>query len=206
MRQKRKTYRMWLLLGLIPVILVLFCFYHTVRPMVRELARSVVANQASCIIHEAVDEQLQTGDIDYNSMVLLEKDTHGDVTALKTNFSEINRLKAQILSVVDKRLLDLDVNEIGLPLGSIILPEFFSGTGVKLPVRVLSVSSSDAKFHNAFYEAGINQTSHQIIMDVSMTVTVLTPVGTEPVEVSSQVLVAETVIVGRVPSSYVDLK
>ncbi len=172
----------------------------------RELASAIVANHASCIIDEAVDEQLRTGDVDYSSMVLLEKDTYGNITALKTNISEINRLKTQILTVVDTRLLNLDVEEIGLPLGSIILPELFSGTGPKLPVRIMSVGFSDATFHNAFYEAGINQTSHQIIMDVTIDVNILTPVGAEPVKVTSQVMVAETVIVGSVPSSYVNLK
>lgn len=206
MGRRQKTYRLWLPVVLIPLVLIVICFYDTVRPLVRELASAIVANHASCIIDEAVDEQLRTGDVDYSSMVLLEKDTHGNITALKTNISEINRLKTQILTVVDTRLLNLDVEEIGLPLGSIILPELFSGTGPKLPVRIMSVGSSDATFHNAFYEAGINQTSHQIIMDVTIDVNILTPVGAEPVKVTSQVMVAETVIVGSVPSSYVNLK
>ncbi len=206
MGRRQKTYRLWMLVVLIPLVLIVICFYHTIRPLVRELASAIVANHASCIIDEAVDEQLRTGDVDYSSMVLLEKDTRGNITALKTNISEINRLKTQILTVVDTRLLNLDVEEIGLPLGSIILPELFSGTGPKLPVRIMSVGSSDATFHNAFYEAGINQTSHQIIMDVTIDVNILTPVGAEPVKVTSQVMVAETVIVGSVPSSYVNLK
>lgn len=206
MGQKRKTYRIWLLLSLVLLVLIWIWIYHTVKPLVRELAEAVVVNQASCVIHDAVDEQLRMGEIDYSSMVLLEKDIHGNITALKTNISEINRLKTQILNTVDTRLLGLDFEKIGLPLGNIILPELFSGTGPKLPVRILSVSSSDATFHNAFYEAGINQTSYQMMMDVTITVNILTPVGTEPVEVQSQVMVAETVVVGRVPSSYVDLK
>ena len=102
-------------------------------------------------------------------------------------------------------LLDLDINEIGLPLGSLILPELFSGTGPKLPIKVLSISSSDADFRNDFSAAGINQTSHRIMMDVTITMTVLTPVGTESVTVTSGVVVAETVIVGHVPDSYVNV-
>lgn len=68
------------------------------------------------------------------------------------------------------------------------------------------MSSSDAEFHNAFSEAGINQTSHRIEMEVTITMLILTPVGTEDVTASSTVVVAETVIVGTVPGSYVDVR
>lgn len=178
----------------------------TVGPLVQELAKAIVSNKASSIINEAVEAQLRSDDIDYDSIIYLEKDYNGAVTALKTNINEINRLKTEILSVIDTMLLELDVNEVGLPLGSLILPEFFSGTGPTLPVKVLSVSTSDADFHNEFAEAGINQTSHRIYMEVQITMTILTPVGTKAVTASSTVVVAETVIVGTVPGSYVDVK
>jgi len=174
-----------------------------VAPLVEELAKARVSNRASYIINEAIEAQLLSEEIDYENIVFLEKDTAGSITALKTNINEINRLKTQILGVVDTMLLDLDINEVGLPLGSLILPELFSGSGPKLPVKVMSISASDADFRNEFSEAGINQTSHRIMMDVHITMTILTPVGTESVTATSAVVVAETVIVGNVPNSYV---
>ena len=206
MRWRRRTRRRFLAVVLVVLAVALFLFLRIgVSPMVRELAKARVANRASYIINEAIDEQLENGEIDYDNIVFLEKDVNGSITALKTNIAEINRLKTQILSVVDTMLLDLDVNEIGLPLGSLVLPELFSGSGPKLPVKVMSISSSDAAFRNVFSEAGINQTSHQIMMDVQITMTILTPVGTEAVEAISAVVVAETVIVGAVPQSYVNV-
>ena len=193
------------------IILTLMCagllyIQLAVAPLIVELAKARVDNRASYIINEAIETQMQSDDIDYENIVVLEKDINGNITALKTNINEVNRLKTQILSVIDDLLLDLDVNEIGIPLGSLILPELFSGSGPKLPVKVMAVSASDAKFHNAFSEAGINQTAHRIMMDVVITMTVLTPIGTESVTVTSAVVIAETVIVGNVPDSYVNVK
>ncbi len=206
MRWKRRTRRRFLLVWLLLVTAALLLFLRlSVAPVVQELAKARVANRASYVINEAIEEQLENGQIDYDNIVFLEKDVNGNITALKTNIAEINRLKTQILSVVDTMLLDLDINEVGLPLGSLILPEIFSGTGPKLPVKVMSISSSDADFRNIFAEAGINQTSHQIMMDVYITMTILTPVGAESVEATSAVVVAETVIVGNVPQSYVNV-
>lgn len=175
------------------------------RPLVRELATAKVENRAQNVINEAVEALLDSGRVNYERIVLLEKDVNGTITALKTNIAEVNRLKTQILSIVDSILLDLDVSEIGLPLGSVIVPTFFSGSGPVLPVRVLAISNSDAEYRNVFSEAGINQTAHQIMMDVIVDMTILTPAGTENVRVVSSVVVAETVIVGHVPQSYVNV-
>lgn len=205
MRIRRRRIRLLAAVLLLLAASFLLFLRLSVGPLVQELAKAKVANKASNIINEAVEEQLRSDNIDYDSIVFLEKDRNGAVTALKTNINEINRLKTEILAVIDTMLLDLDVNEVGLPLGSLILPEFFSGTGPMLPVKVLSISTSDADFHNEFAEAGINQTSHRIYMEVIITMTILTPVGTETVTASSMVVVAETVIVGMVPGSYVEV-
>lgn len=207
MNRNRRTLRKVLLIGAVVIFVLLVGYFRfTVGPLIGELAKARVENRASNIINEAIEAQLRSDDVDYENIVCLEKDVHGDITALKTNINEINRLKTQILSVIDVILLDLDVNEIGLPLGSLILPEFFSGSGPKLPIKVLSISSSDADFRNEFSSAGINQTSHRIMMDVTITMTVLTPAGTESVTVTSGMVIAETVIVGHVPDSYVNVK
>lgn len=189
------------------VLLVALIAFLTVRarPLIRELATARVENQAQNVINDAVERLLEQGDIQYDRIVLLEKDVEGNVTALKTNIAEVNRLKTKTLAAVDSMVLELSADEVGLPLGSLVFPTFFSGSGPKLPVRILSISNSDADFRNVFSEAGINQTAHQIMMEVQLYMTVLTPVGTENVCVSSSVVVAETVIVGRVPQSYVNV-
>ena len=174
-------------------------------PIIREIATTRVSNESSFAINRAIVRQIEDNDIDYDRMILLEKNDQGGISAIKTNMAEVNRLKTEILSMVDEEVLELSVNEIGIPLGSVILPEFFSGKGPTLPVRVLSVSTSDASFESLFSQAGINQTRHQIMLTVSATMTVLTPLGTQNVTAESQMIVAETVIVGSVPNTYMQV-
>ncbi len=207
MRWRRRRRIGWIWILLLAVAAALFVYLQfVVAPLIVELAKARVDNRASNIINEAIETQMQSDDIDYDHIIYLEKDKNGSTTALKTNINEINRLKTQILSIIDTMLLEMDINEIGIPIGSLILPELFSGSGPKLPVKVMSVSASDADFYNEFAEAGINQTSHRMMMDVHITMTILTPIGTESITVSSAVVVAETVIVGSVPGSYVNVK
>lgn len=174
-------------------------------PLAEDLAVTRVTNRTAQLINSAIDAQIREGAIDYSNMILLEKDETGNVTALKTNISEINALKTQILEVVNREIMQLDVEEIGVPLGNLVMPELFSGRGPYLPVRILSVRSSEATFSNQFSQAGINQTLHQIVMNVTIEMTIVTPAGTRQVDTSAQVVVAETVIVGNVPNSYLSL-
>jgi hypothetical protein len=99
-------------------------------------------------------------------------------------------------------LTGLSTEELSIPVGSVIFPEFFSGKGPFVPVRVIAVRSSDAVFRNEFEQAGINQTLHRITIDIHVRVTVLTWSGTLEIPVDSAVLAAETVIVGTVPTTY----
>ncbi len=203
---RRKRHGGWIIAVCFLTISVLVIYLNTkISPVIRELAKASVSNKASSIINDAIEKQLEEGQIDYDRMIFLEKDINGNITALKTNIGEINRLKTQTLDVVDRMLLDLDISQIGIPIGNLIVPELFSGTGPMVPVRIVSVSTSEADFRNVFMEAGINQTAHQIMLDITIVMTVLTPAGTQIVDASSSVVVAETVIVGHVPGSYVDL-
>ena len=82
------------------------------------------------------------------------------------------------------------------------MPEFLSGRGPDIPVEIMSIRNSDASFRSAFTEAGINQTLHQLIMQVSVDVTILVLGKAESFTINSQVVIAETVIVGDVPDTF----
>ena len=116
--------------------------------------------------------------------------------------SEINRLKTAILNMINDEILAMDTSSLGVPLGSLFLPEFFSGKGPSIAVEIISIRNSDASFGSDFREAGINQTMHQLSMEVLVDVSVLVLGETESFAVASQVVVAETIIVGDVPDTY----
>jgi sporulation protein YunB len=115
--------------------------------------------------------------------------------------SEVNRLKTSILNIINGEILQMETSDIGIPLGSLFLPEFFSGKGPAFPVSILSIRNSEASFHSDFEEAGINQTLHKLNMHISVDVAVLVLGETNYFTIDSQVVVAETIIVGQVPET-----
>ena len=191
---------------LLILIVIFFAIYVLFRYQYNDeicgLAETQVRNTTSDLINDAIDKQIEKDNIQYDRIVYFEKDLEGRITALKTNMSEINRLKTDILNLINDEILALDTSNLGIPLGSLLVPEFFSGRGPEIPVHILSIRNSDASFSNNFTQAGINQTLHQLNMLVQVDVAVLVLGRTNYFTVESQVVVAETIIVGRVPDTY----
>ena len=201
---KRTFYRFLILVTVVFAAgcVMFFLFRSKYRTVIRDLAQTQVKNTTSDLTNDAIAKQIAEGTIAYDRIVFFEKDLDGRITALKTNMSEVNRLKTEILNIINDEILELDTSDIGIPLGSLFLPELLSGRGPAIPVRILSIRNSDANFVSHFSQAGINQTLHQVTMDVSIDVAVLVLGETSGFTVTSEVVVAETVIVGQVPTTY----
>lgn len=196
----RRLFR-WLLFFLLLMIALFLFFRHRYNSAISVLAQTQVKNATSDLINDAIDKQIETGNIQYDRMVYFEKDLNGRITALKTNMSEVNRLKTDILNIINDEILALDTSDLGVPIGNLFLPEFLSGRGPAIPVHILSIRNSEASFDSDFTQAGINQTLHQINMHVSVDVAVLVLGQTDHFTISSQVVIAETIIVGQVPDT-----
>ena len=190
-----------LLLTVLLLVLVLTATAR-MRPLLESLATTRVSNTVNRIISEAVNEAIQNGDISYEQLISLEKDNEGKVTAVHSNMAAFNRLQAQILDIILAKIDQVSARELSIPIGTLTGSALLAGRGPRISVRMESVGSSAARFTNKFDSAGINQTKHQIILAVDVSVAILLPGYTTSTQVSTAVTVAETIIVGAVPETY----
>lgn len=193
-----------MILAVLGAAVAFLVFRSRFRDVIQELAQTQVKNTTSDLTNDAIAKQIADGVIQYDRIVYFEKDLDGRITALKTNIGEINRLKTDILNIINDEILALDTSDIGVPLGSVFLPELFSGKGITIPIRILAIRNSDASFSSSFTQAGINQTLHQLTMEVCVDVTVLVLGQTSSFNVKSEVVIAQTIIVGEVPSTFLN--
>ena len=202
MRRLLRRFAGFLFVLIIVSIVVLTVFRIKYHDTIRSLAETQLKNTTSDLINDAIDAQIDSGNIQYDRIVYFEKDLNGKITALKTNMSEVNRLKTSILNIINDEILAMDTTDLGIPVGSLILPEIISGRGPQIPIQIMSISNSDAGFESYFTEAGINQTLQKLTMEISVDVSILVLGRTESFTVTSQVVVAETIIVGQVPDTF----
>lgn len=194
---------------IIPLLLIISgCTIIIIRvtPMVTEMAIADATDIMRDAANAAIVEIMASGEYDYSELVTLEKGENGNIAALITNMKKINVLQTEVASKVLDNIEALDDIVVNIPLGNITGIAVLSGRGPIIKVKLLAISSVNTSFSNAFTSAGINQTRHQILMNVDIDVGIILPAGTSSETVSIEVVVAETVIVGEVPKTYTDFK
>ena len=172
------------------------------KPVLTSLATARVSNTVNGIVTAAVNETIYSGGVDYDQLISFEKDNEGKITAVKSNMAEFNRLQTAVADDVLARLSQVSASELAVPLGTLTGSPLLAGRGPKLTVKMETIGTATAKFRDKFTAAGINQTKHQILLDVDVRVSILLPGITTYTKVSNEISVAETVIVGGVPQTY----
>lgn len=201
--KKRNKYILFLVLLIIIVFAVIFIF-ASIRPMIIELAAAETSDVVTLTVNETIADKLASGSIHYSDLVSFEKDDNGKITALMTDMANTNALQAEITNEIILRLADKNETVIAIPIGNFFNSTILSGKGPDIHVNIVSVTNVDAAFENKFSSAGINQTRHQIMLNISIELTILVPGDSASVIVPVEMCVAETIIVGDVPGSYAD--
>ena len=198
----RQRAGVWLsLLALALLAAALSLLWH-LKPVMTSMAMARVSNMVNRIVSAAVNEAVERGEIDYGNFVIFDKDDTGHITALRSNVAEVNRMQGRIADEILLRLSEVSTSELEIPLGTLTGSALLAGRGPSLYVRMQAVGSANAVFRNQFTAAGINQTRHQIFLDVDVYMSILLPGMKTSTKVSNEIAVAETVIVGGVPDTY----
>lgn len=172
------------------------------RPFVRNTAVVQAQNYAASVAGAAVPDILNDIGADYSSLVEITRDSGGNIVSVQTDAMRINRIKSGINSAVAASLSNLDGKELGVPLGSLTGLALLNGRGPKLNVIISLTGSAQTHFVNEFSDAGVNQTRHQIFLKTTVTLLIVFPTSTVTTAYTMNMLVAETIIVGKVPLVY----
>ena len=188
------------------ILLAVLISYGTLSTVIVDLAVSEAYDNITFTVNEVLAEEVMAETIDYNDMVSLMTDKNGNITALVTNMANVNYLQAKITNAIVKKFAESDVTRVDIPLGSLFGNAFLSGHGPRISANILSVTNVNTTFRNEFSDAGINQTRHRIMMDVDVTLGILLAGYQNRWDtVTTEITVAETVIVGSVPNTYANL-
>ena len=199
-RHSRRRRLPGLVLMLLGLGLMCLTLVRNMDPLVRDMAVAGAKNAAAAAMQKAVAARMTGGQ--WSDLVQLVKDGEGQITAAVTDVGRVNELQAALSGDVIAALTAPNTADLGVPLGNLLPSPFFSGLGPKVPIRILSVSEVEVKLMSRFTSAGINQTLHRLLLTLSARVRVLIPTGTVTAIVYADVTAAETLIVGRVPDSY----
>ena len=202
---RRQSVGILLLLALAGALLFLATAGLFLQDLSTQIAVSDASDAVTARVNRAIAELMDEGDYSGDYFVRFEKNDRGEVTAISSNMARINALSARILD----RVVGVAVNHaitVEIPAGNLTGVSLLMGRGPKVPVESIVLTSSRVEFNNSIVTAGINQTKHQINLEVIVDVDILIPWGTESTQVVTEVLIADTIVVGHVPDTYLNMQ
>lgn len=205
-----KTGTEWLGRGILTLlILCIVCLLTKASQYLKQLAGEIALSDASDLmtmtINDTVFRHLQEDSCDDCAFVSFQTGNEGNITAVTANMAEINAFASEVLQevVMASNHGDLDIR---IPLGNLLGLNLMLGKGPDIPVDIIMLTSSRAGFRSELSAAGINQTKHEIILEMTVDIDVLIPWGTMSTQVVCDTLIAETVIIGGVPETFVNME
>lgn len=202
-RQRRKRIELVKIMTIITAILLAVVLLDMkIRPSVETMAAYQARLFAIRSINDAVGEELASKNITYDSLIKLSTTAGGTVTAIETDMLSLNRLKVGITDAVVHKLNGLEAANLKIPMGTLFGGQIFSGRGPSINFRILNAGYVQSDIMNQFDSAGINQTRHQIMLKITIHITALLPGYSANTEVTTNVTLAETIIVGVVPDAF----
>ena len=205
LRRKRKfrfAYLLLIFFVLFTVFVLIFEFRFT--PVITAMAESRAGNIATETVNNAVRKVLCEKNLTYENLVMLTRDNEGNVTSVTVDSVKTNRLCSEIRTEIVEDLSALGEREVSIPIGNFTGMDIFTGRGPRLKFVISLSGSASTDIINEFHTAGINQTRHQMILNVKTRIYIIMQSGNITAETENSIVIAETVIVGKVPEIYSD--
>ncbi|MEE0742012.1 MAG: sporulation protein YunB [Emergencia sp.] len=156
------------------------------------------------IINETIGEEFSGRDYEEN-LFIVEKGEDGQIQTVQSNTSLINGMVSGFAGKLAKRYEEMEPREIAVSYGTLLGSKLLSQTNLDFNIKVLPLSVTGYDFETEFEGQGINQTKYKIYITLDSSVRVLQPFAADTINIKSKVLIAEVVIVGEVPGSYVNV-
>mgnify|MGYP002573850141 CR=1 FL=1 len=173
-------------------------------PNVMIQGEAMVSNQALGIMNSAVKEILGQADMS-EQLIRVEKDDQNRISMLSMNTMAINEIANRCAIAAKDRIAQFTESSIKVPLGNVVGSKLFSGKGPKIRVKVQQAGTATAGFYTEFETAGINQTRYKIYVVLKARIRMICGAASQVVEVSTEVLISEAIIVGSVPETYANV-
>lgn len=194
---------------LILTIMVILALTVAISWFLGEISTQVAVSDATDIVTKAVNDSINTvlgqGIYGFDYFINIDKDANGNVSAITSNMAHINKLSTDILNCVIEST-DNGVISVEIPAGNLSGISLLLNKGPDVAVDIIMLTSSRVDFRNEVIPCGINQAKYQLILKVTIDIDILVPWGTESAKTVTEVIVADTVVVGKVPETYFSME
>ncbi len=194
-----------MMLALILLIAITLEGDKRLRVLINNFASSKAKILSNVVINQTVYDYLEEKGIKYTDLMTVNTAEDGTVTSVEFNTVELTKLKAGIITKIQYNINAKDSITMNIPIGTLTGNQFLNNRGPKIRISMQISSAVYSEIGSKFTSAGINQTLHQITLGIKSDVYFVMPWYRSSGSFKTEFILAETVIVGRVPDAYTNV-
>lgn len=200
-RQKKS----FLIACIVIVILIILSIIINIslRPIIFDMAKQYASYAVYDLINETVTELLENGDFDYSNFAVLTYNDDGYVTSVGYDHGQTNLLKLNCSDLLVRKLAKLKSAKFTVPIGTTIPDLNTQSKGINIRLKITQASVPSVHIVSSFEECGINQTKHEIRLVIGVDAELYIAPEKYAFSCSQEYILAQTIIVGEIPNSYV---
>lgn len=203
-----KSAKMKIILFIILILILfntaLYTFNRVATPLLITIADAEIRSKSIEIVNQAIISQYSK-QFNYDEIIALEKDNEGNITMLKADTLKMNKIACDVAIEAQSKLKELGEVGIKIPFGNVFENNLLSDLGPNITIKMRPIGYVETNYSSDFESAGINQTRHKIYVNVKTNVRVILPLNSNDIEIKNEIPIAETVIVGKIPNSAINL-
>lgn len=197
-----KSVKAFLLIIFFTIIIGVIAFLRMAFPVFKSTCETSASSKGIKIINTEVNQVMKN--YSYNDLISIEKDLEGNITLVKANVIEINKIVTQIIANIQQEFDKIPRLTVAINMGTVSGISTLKNVEPKFDIELESAGTINYKIDTKFESVGINQTYHKIFLEINTNIGILTPFSTFGKDIDTEVLLTEAVIVGKVPEAYFD--
>lgn len=183
---------------------IIYIFGKRIFPIMLNIGEIKIKSEAIRIMNEE-SVNVYSENFKYDDIIDIEKDTDGNITMIRADTVKQNYLASQVVLKCDERLSELEDLGVKIPVGYLSNNVMFYNMGPKITVKMQQVGNITTSYESKFESAGINQTRHKIYLNLTTTMRIALPFNSRDVEVTCEIPISDTVIVGKIPETAINM-
>lgn len=185
-------------------VLAFYTVVQSITPVLDTLCVDKAKSIATMISNQEATNVMKN--YSYDDIITIHKDGANNINMVESNVIVMNEIISDVAVRIQENLDEIESEDLYIRLGTFTGSKILAGRGPKVPIRISSIGNVETDFKSEFTSAGINQTLHRVFLEVKCRVSILTPFNTIEEEIVNQVILAENIIVGKIPQSYYNLE
>lgn len=193
------------MLLIVPIGALLILAEIRISNIRKELVNYSARNAASAAATAGIENSLDTDKVRYADLIKFGRDKNGNIVSVTTDAYSLNKIGNNIGTEIDNIINGMKSYVIKIPFSVLFSEQFINGRGPKMPLVFVMTGITTTNFSNEFTAAGVNQTHHRIMLDITVNTYIIHSGNVIVVPYSTNVCIAESIVVGITPQTFAEI-